>query len=272
MRRFEWIPASACTRSVWSSATPRADPWAMPVRLSVRESYLGAECRGATQQGDEADEALGGTLVGIQERHVRRRRLVRPWARRRAHRLAAYRRCSTDVARVTVRDLPKQLTTKQSEELVVFTSFMQAAGLEAVSICQPPPPAPDIVCIISGRQRAFELVRLANPGFVQNVVELRRKANREGASVSPTMVGFADSTWTTVLPGKSSKTYSSPVPVELLVWLDPIRDPFTAETARLCSEDIRAFARDYPQFRRVWLFDPAHSRVLFGVEPNGIAR
>src|SRR5574340_1277898 len=97
MRRFEWIPASACTRSVWSSATPRADPWAMPVRLSVRESYLGAECRGATQQGDEADEALGGTLVGIQERHVRRRRLVRPWARRRAHRLAAYRRCSTDV-------------------------------------------------------------------------------------------------------------------------------------------------------------------------------
>ena len=51
---------------------------------------------GAVEQGDEADEPLGGTRPEWHAWRGRRRRLVPAQAWNRGHRLAAYRRCSAD--------------------------------------------------------------------------------------------------------------------------------------------------------------------------------
>ena len=48
---------------------------------------------GAVEQGDEADEALGGTRPGRHDWRGWRRRLVPARARNRGYRLAAYRQC-----------------------------------------------------------------------------------------------------------------------------------------------------------------------------------
>ena len=52
---------------------------------------------GAAEQGDEADEPLGGTRLGRQAWRGWRRRLVPARQDGRGHRLAAYRRCWADV-------------------------------------------------------------------------------------------------------------------------------------------------------------------------------
>jgi hypothetical protein len=61
--------------------------------LAQRAHYESAPIRGAAEQGDEADEAFGGTVP-----RQKCRLMPAPVNFGRGHRFAAYPRCSTDVS------------------------------------------------------------------------------------------------------------------------------------------------------------------------------
>ena len=70
--------------------------WAVRHRRRSGMAGVVFQCAHAAEQGDEADEPLGGTRPGLPEWRGWRRRLVPAQARNRGYRLAAYRQCSAD--------------------------------------------------------------------------------------------------------------------------------------------------------------------------------
>ena len=57
----------------------------------------------------------------------------------------------------------------ERRERAIFSAFIKASGLpvDASSIRKPPPPAPDILCTVSGDDVAFELVEIVSEMFAK---------------------------------------------------------------------------------------------------------
>lgn len=66
----------------------------------------------------------------------------------------------------------------------VFDLFANVAQLDIADgpVVQGKPPAPDIVCMVDGQQRAFELTALADPAIERKVLGSKRKPSLGGYS------------------------------------------------------------------------------------------
>ena len=136
-------------------------------------------------------------------------------------------------------------TLTQQHELDVFRRFVEIARIEVdlSSVIQPSPPAPDIVCKISGNDYGFELTTLTD-----EIIERKVGTRKSGYSNFRIDISDAVERITT----KGAKRYSiSRVDLVLHEGATPIDDLWICNKTELDSA-LQAATND-ADFLRVWV-------------------